>query len=73
MALPEPATRVRKQLPKCCRDPELKAWLDGIKALRDAGETTESIKNIAKLARADGRDIGPTTIRDHFRGECGAS
>ena len=73
MALPEPKTLVKDFVPKCCKDPELKKWLDDIKAIRDAGNSTESIKKIAQYARENGHRISTDTILRHFRGECGTS
>jgi hypothetical protein len=72
MALPEPESLVRglSNTPKCCRDPELKAWLDELKALREAGKDVGSADAIANTARANGYAIGSSTIRAHFRGEC---
>ena len=73
MALPEPESLVKAHVPKCCADPELKKWLDALKALRDDGQAIPSAVALSVIARENGHDIGRSTIKLHLRGECGAS
>ena len=71
--LPDPKSLARAPGPKCCRDPELKKWLDDLKELIDSGLAVESKDKLAEYAIQNGFDISATSIGRHLRGKCGTT
>ena len=61
---------VHGMTPKCNRDPELRKWLDDLKAIQKAGESLKAYRVLSHYAKAAGFDISDQLIRLHIRGDC---
>lgn len=70
MALPDPESLAKDGGPKCARNPELKKWLDDLKALKESGRILESKEKLTQIARDNGFDIGASSLCRHINGTC---
>ena len=76
MPLPKIETLVspkKGNQPICCRDPEVKGLLDKLMVLKAQGESVKSADLIAIAITQSGYPISSTSVRSHFRGECGTT
>jgi len=55
---------------RCNYNPELRAWLDELKAIRDSGGSLKSHAQLCDIAGKAGFSIGRETVGRHLRGEC---
>ena len=70
---PDALLHIDKRVSVCCRDDDLREFLDECNKRRLAGQSGYSADRVAEHAKAGGHAISTSSVYRHWRGGCGGT